>query len=236
MGGSEARRVPRMARTPAMRKTLSAPGLLKEVRACFDRIEDPVASRGLSQTGCLMSGLAMFGMKYPSLLKFEESVREAIRHNLATWRQARAVGHRDAGTARRGGSAAIAALFHEAVPASAARQGAGGICLSERALPSFDRRDGILFLGQGALPELLREASPRRHDDILSSDVGGRSGASGSKGGFSVGTGADLEGGRGEKERLRTQCVEATSGRPAPRASALEVDRAGGRAGLEWAP
>ena len=76
--------MPRMARTPAMRKTLSAPGLLKEVRACFDRIEDPVASRGLSQTGCLMSGLAMFGMKYPSLLKFEESVHEAIRHNLAT--------------------------------------------------------------------------------------------------------------------------------------------------------
>lgn len=75
-----------MARMPGMRKTLSAPGLLKEVRACFDRIEDPIASRGLNQTDCLMSGLAMFGMKYASLLKFDEAVRadEVVRSNLAT--------------------------------------------------------------------------------------------------------------------------------------------------------
>ena len=66
-----------------MRKTLSAPGLLKEVRACFDRITDPIASRRLTQAGCLMSGLAMFGLKYPSLLKFEEAAHsdDAVRHN-----------------------------------------------------------------------------------------------------------------------------------------------------------
>ncbi len=75
-----------MARIPGMRKTLSAPGLLKEVRACFDRIEDPIASRGLNQTDCLMSGLAVFGMKYASLLQFDEAAHadEAVRHNLAT--------------------------------------------------------------------------------------------------------------------------------------------------------
>ena len=33
------------------RKTLSAPGLLREVRSCFDRIEDTVANRGLNLTG-----------------------------------------------------------------------------------------------------------------------------------------------------------------------------------------
>ena len=55
-----------------MRKTLSAPGLLKEVRACFNRIEDP--SRGLNQTDCL--GLAVFGMK--CLLKFDDAVHEAV--------------------------------------------------------------------------------------------------------------------------------------------------------------
>ena len=48
-----------MAKIPGMRKTLSAPGLLKEVRACFNRIEDPII-RGLNQTDCLMSGLAVF--------------------------------------------------------------------------------------------------------------------------------------------------------------------------------
>ena len=63
-----------------MRKTLSAPGLLKEVRACFNRIEDP--SRGLNQTDCLMSGLAVFGMK--CLLKFDDAVHEAVLSNLET--------------------------------------------------------------------------------------------------------------------------------------------------------
>ena len=75
-----------MAKIPGMRKTLSAPGLLKEVRACFDRIEDPIMSRGLNQTDCLMSGLAVFGMKYPSLLKFDDAVHsdEAVLSNLET--------------------------------------------------------------------------------------------------------------------------------------------------------
>ena len=75
-----------MAKIPGMRKTLSAPGLLKEVRACFDCIEDPITSRGLNQTDCLMSGLAVFGMKYPSLLKFDEAAHynEAVLSNLET--------------------------------------------------------------------------------------------------------------------------------------------------------
>ncbi len=88
-----------MARMPGMRKTLSAPGLLKEVRACFDRIEDPIASRGLNQTDCLMSGLAVFGMKYASLLDDAAHADEAVRHNLANLRQACAVGLCDARTA-----------------------------------------------------------------------------------------------------------------------------------------
>ncbi len=66
------------------RKTLSAPGLLRVVRGCFDRIEDPVASRGLPLTDCLMSALAMFGLKYSSLLSFEQDARgeERTRSNL----------------------------------------------------------------------------------------------------------------------------------------------------------
>ena len=114
-----------MAKIPGMRKTLSAPGLLKEVRACFDRIEDPI--RGLNQTDCLMSGLAVFGMKYPSLLKFDEAARynEAVLSNLATLY---GVGRVPSDTAMRErldevDPRAIAALFHEAVPDFAARKG-----------------------------------------------------------------------------------------------------------------
>ena len=49
---------------PRMRKVLSAPGLLKKVRACFDRIPetcDTVPDYPL--TDVLMSAMAMFGLK-----------------------------------------------------------------------------------------------------------------------------------------------------------------------------
>ena len=45
--------------------------MLREVRASFERIEDTVAGRGLNLTDCLMSGLAIFGLKYASLLQLE---------------------------------------------------------------------------------------------------------------------------------------------------------------------
>jgi len=71
---------------PALRKTVSAPGLLKAVRGCFERIADPLASRGLTLTDTLMSGLAVFGLKYPSLLQFDRDARavELIRSNLSS--------------------------------------------------------------------------------------------------------------------------------------------------------
>ncbi len=66
------------------RKTLSAPGLLRELRSCFDRIEDNITPRGLTLTDCLMSGLAVFGLKYASLLRFDQDTRgnTMIRSNL----------------------------------------------------------------------------------------------------------------------------------------------------------
>ena len=64
---------------PRFRQALSAPGLLKEVRTCFARVEDGVASRGLTLTECLMSGLAIFAMKYPSLLQFDRDSRGTAR-------------------------------------------------------------------------------------------------------------------------------------------------------------
>ena len=67
-----------------LRKGLSAPGLLREVRACFEELDDPVRGRGFCLAECLMSGLAVFGLKYPSLLQFDRDARtdELVRENL----------------------------------------------------------------------------------------------------------------------------------------------------------
>ena len=69
-----------------LRKTLSAPGLLRGVRRSFDKLEDPVSARRFSLSDCLMSGLAVFGLKYPSLLQFDRDARtdEVVRANLKT--------------------------------------------------------------------------------------------------------------------------------------------------------
>ncbi|MDX1487960.1 MAG: hypothetical protein R3268_07160 [Acidiferrobacterales bacterium] len=72
---------------PRLRKELSAPGLLKAIRGEFERLGDHRSSRrAMSLPDALMSGLAMFGLKYPSLLKFDEAYQDEarIRHNLRT--------------------------------------------------------------------------------------------------------------------------------------------------------
>ncbi len=64
-----------MGRKAKFRKDLSMPGMLAEARRCFERVEDRVPGRGLNLADCLMSGLAVFSLKYPSLLKFEQDAR-----------------------------------------------------------------------------------------------------------------------------------------------------------------
>ena len=58
-----------------MRRQLSMPGLLNVVRDRFEKILDPTRSRGLPLSDCLMSGLAVFLLKYPSLLRFDDAAR-----------------------------------------------------------------------------------------------------------------------------------------------------------------
>ena len=66
-----------------LRKDLSAPGLLRTVRKRFDKIKDKARNPLISLSDCLMSGLAVFGLKYPSLLQFDQERRhEIITHNL----------------------------------------------------------------------------------------------------------------------------------------------------------
>jgi hypothetical protein len=71
---------------PRLRKQLSAPGLLQTIRQTFEAVPEHRHDRSqIPLTDALMSGLAVFGLKYPSLLKFDEAYHEGvIRHNLKT--------------------------------------------------------------------------------------------------------------------------------------------------------
>lgn len=70
------------------KKHLSAKGLLQKVRHIFEKIPEPTRdSRGLKTSipivDCLMSALAIFGLKFPSLLQFDhEQEEKTTRHNL----------------------------------------------------------------------------------------------------------------------------------------------------------
>ena len=72
------------------KKQLSAKGMLQKVRSVFEQVPEPSrSSKGvkarISLPDCLMSGLAVFGLKFPSLLQFDESQEEeVVRHNLKT--------------------------------------------------------------------------------------------------------------------------------------------------------
>ena len=60
----------------SFRKYLSMPGMLDIVRKCFDRIPDPVISRGITLSDCLMTGvsvnLKMTSMR-KSIIRLDES-------------------------------------------------------------------------------------------------------------------------------------------------------------------
>jgi hypothetical protein len=72
-------------REDRFRKDLSITGLLKICRNVFDGIPNTKKRRSISLSECLMSGLALFGMKIPSLLQFDNGRNdEIIKHNLQT--------------------------------------------------------------------------------------------------------------------------------------------------------
>ena len=69
-----------------LRKKLSAPGLLGTVRTSFRSIVDPRREGSpIPLADALMSGLAVFSLKYPSLLQFDrQRSNPAEAHNLRT--------------------------------------------------------------------------------------------------------------------------------------------------------
>lgn len=72
------------------KKQLSANGMLAKIRSIFAQISDPHRdARGLKSkiplVDCLLSGLAIFGLKFPSLLQFDQGLNDdAVKHNLKT--------------------------------------------------------------------------------------------------------------------------------------------------------
>ncbi len=59
----------------SIRRHLSMPGMLRVVRYSFERLPGPLDTRGIAHPDCLMSGLAEFSLKMPSLPRFDRQVR-----------------------------------------------------------------------------------------------------------------------------------------------------------------
>ena len=76
--------LPSLPLPKSLNKHVSAPALLNQARRAFEKIPDPRRyGQKFSLPDILMSGLAVFGLKYPSLLKFDEQRNEErIRANL----------------------------------------------------------------------------------------------------------------------------------------------------------
>ena len=63
-------------------KALFISSLLRNTKEVFDSIISHKASRKIHLSDCLMSGLAMFSLKSPSLLAFDNRSDDTIvRHN-----------------------------------------------------------------------------------------------------------------------------------------------------------
>lgn len=60
----------------ALNQHLSMPGLLREVSQHFETIIDPDEDRECSLADCLMSSLAVFLLKFPELLEFDERLSQ----------------------------------------------------------------------------------------------------------------------------------------------------------------
>ena len=62
-----------MTKTPAPRKRLSADALFRNIHETFHHIPDPrTGNPSIRLPDALMSGLAMFALKDPSMLAFDE--------------------------------------------------------------------------------------------------------------------------------------------------------------------
>ena len=65
------------------RQSVGLPGLLNNMRQLFENIPDSKSGSAIPLADHLMSGLAIFGLKYPSLLQFDQDRNASLtRSNL----------------------------------------------------------------------------------------------------------------------------------------------------------
>jgi hypothetical protein len=62
------------------RQSLSLPGLLKSMRQLFEKVPDTKPNANIPLADHLMSGPAIFGLKYPSLLQFDQDRNGELTH------------------------------------------------------------------------------------------------------------------------------------------------------------
>ncbi len=127
--------------------------MLQNCWQCFERIEDGTSVRAYRLVDCLMSALAMFGLKSPSLLQFDREVRldGRVRGNLRRLYQvgSGAVRHADAGASRPGSGECLTPGLPAAVPRTAARQGAEAVCGVQPPLSVVAGRHGLFCISGG---------------------------------------------------------------------------------------
>ena len=65
------------------KKHVSIPGLLKKTKESFEKLGDKKSRTKISLSDCLQCGLAIFGLKFASLLQFDQGrTDEVICNNL----------------------------------------------------------------------------------------------------------------------------------------------------------
>ena len=62
----------------SIRRHLSMPGMLRAMRDCFDLVPDPLDTRGITPSDCLISGLPKWGPD------FKHRFLQMSGHNLRT--------------------------------------------------------------------------------------------------------------------------------------------------------
>lgn len=69
-----------------IRKNLSVSALLSTVHQSFKKIKEPRGRKKptIPLVDCLMSSLAIYGLKFPSLLQYEQHKIEPVIQSLAT--------------------------------------------------------------------------------------------------------------------------------------------------------
>ena len=219
-----------------VRKQLSADALYALLGESFARIPDHrQPTPPIPLPDALLSAFAMFALKDPSLLAFDQrrsdgNLKAAVRHRADSQR------HADAGDSRPAGPRAPAACLRRRVSPVAARQGPGTVRVLQRRLSAVAGRHRILLVAEDPLSVVPGEGAQGRDGDLRASDARCGDRPSRHQGGDPPGAGADSETGRQHQERLRAECGPSIVGENPPGTSAIEADRRRGWAGQQRSP